>query len=196
VRGGGSGNVAVALAYGAVLAAAGCAFGPISGGHFNPAVTVALLAARRIAPGKAVFYVVSQLLGAALGAFFLALVYKGSAFASGPPFLGACDLDGVSYRAGCAIEAVLTFLLVTVVFATAVDEEGPGALAPVAIGLTVTLGVLWAGPLTGAAINPARAFGPAVASGHWANHSAYWLGPLIGALAAGLLYEYVFYKGK
>jgi MIP family channel proteins len=186
------GVTGIAFAHGLTIMAMAYAFGRVSGGHFNPAVTSAMLATRRIGPAKGIFYIVSQLLGAALAGLLLLAIYRGSPWVSAPPYLGACDLSQVSFRAGFVIEAVLTFFLVFVIFTTAVDERGPAATAPIAIGLTITLGILWAGPLTGAAINPARAFGPAVASGHWANHLVYWLGPLLGGSIAGLLYEYLF----
>jgi MIP family channel proteins len=190
---GGLGVTGIAFAHGLTIMAMAYAFGAISGGHFNPAVTTAMLVNRRIGPAKGVVYIVSQLLGAALAGLLLRAIYHGSPWVSASPFLGACDLDAnVSFHTGVIIEAVLTFFLITVIYATAVDSRGSGITAPIAIGLTITLGILWAGPLTGAAINPARAFGPAVATGHWANHLVYWVGPLAGGTIAGLLYEYLF----
>jgi len=94
-----------------------------------------------------------------------------------------------------ALEAVTTFFLVLTVFATAVDEKGAfRSIAGFGIGLSITLGILVAGPLTGAALNPARAFGPALASTHWANHGVYWVGPLAGGFVAGLLYDSLYLK--
>ncbi len=94
-----------------------------------------------------------------------------------------------------ALEAVTTFFLVLTVFATAVDEKGAfRSIAGFGIGLSITLGILVAGPLTGAALNPARAFGPALAATHWANHGVYWVGPLAGGFAAGLLYDSLYLK--
>ena len=93
------------------------------------------------------------------------------------------------------LEAITTFFLVLVVFATAVDEKGTfRAIAGFGIGLTITLGILVAGPFTGAALNPARAFGPALAASHWANWGVYWVGPLAGGFLAGLLYDSLFLK--
>ncbi|MGH9681354.1 MAG: aquaporin, partial [Candidatus Acidiferrales bacterium] len=101
--------------------------------------------------------------------------------------------SGVSRTNGMILEAVMTFFLVFVVFATAVDERGAfNKVAGFAIGLTVTIGVLLGGPFTGAALNPARAFGPALAANHWTNHGVYWIGPLAGGVVAGWLYDTIF----
>jgi MIP family channel proteins len=188
------GVTGIALAHGLTIMAMAYTFGGVSGGHFNPAVTAAMLVTRRMGPTKGLFYVISQLLGAALAGLLLLAIYKESPWIQNAPFLGACDLGRVSFRAGTLIEFVLTFFLVTVIFATAV-EGSAGNCAPIAIGLTITAGILWAGPLTGAAINPARAFGPAIATGHWANHPVYWIGPIAGGVVAGLLHDY-FFKSK
>src|SRR5438876_750917 len=97
--------------------------------------------------------------------------------------------------AGMSLEALTTFFLVLVVFATAIDEKGAfKAIAGFGIGLTITIGILVAGPLTGAALNPARAFGPALAANHWAHHGVYWIGPLAGGFIAGLLYDGLYLK--
>ena len=103
--------------------------------------------------------------------------------AGGTPDLG----KGISPVIGIVVEAVLTFFLVSVIFGTAVDERAPKSIYPLAIGLTIALDIMAGGPLTGAAMNPARTFGSAIASGHWDNHLVYWIGPLIGgAVGAGV----------
>ncbi len=192
VRGGESGNVTVALAYGAGTAAVLYAFGPISGGHFNPAVTGAMLLNRRIDAIKAVFYISSQLLGAALaGQFLRAVMHERPELFSGPVYLGACDLARVGFKAATLLEAVATFFIVSALY-PALSEPGTPGTAPLAAGLAVSAAVLAIGPLTGAAFNPARAFGPAVATGHWANWYVYWAGPLVGAAAASFLQERLF----
>ena len=90
------------------------------------------------------------------------------------------------------MEVIVTFALVFVIFATAVDSRGIGTMAPLAIGLTVAIDHLLAVPITGASMNPARSFGPALVSGSWADHWIYWIGPLLGGVLAGLLYQFVF----
>jgi glycerol uptake facilitator-like aquaporin len=146
---------------------------------------------------KGLFYIASQLLGAALAGLFLkAILHAHPEICSSAPFLGACDLSGVGFKGGTLIEAVTTFFLVSSIYGTAVDARGFGATAPIAIGLTITLSILATGPLTGAALNPARAFGPAVATGHWANWFVYWIGPAAGACAASLLHENLFLEIK
>jgi aquaporin Z len=110
--------------------------------------------------------------------------------------LGTPDLgSGISRTSGMIFEGVMTFFLVFVVFATAVDPRGAfNKVAGFAIGLTITMGALFGGPFTGAALNPARAFGPALAANHWNNHGVYWIGPLAGGVAAGWLYDILFLK--
>jgi MIP family channel proteins len=184
------GLVEIALAHGLAIALMVSALGAISGGHFNPAVTAAMWVTRRIDSIGAVGYVVAQLAGAILAALALTLLYPEGLRAAanlGTPALGPT----VDLLPGIGIEAVLTFFLVIVIFGTAVDRRGPH-LGGFAIGLTITMDILAGGPLTGAAMNPARAFGPALVSGNWADHIVWWIGPLVGAVAAGLLYHYVF----
>lgn len=186
--------VGIALAHGLAIAAMVASLGHISGGHFNPAVTIAMWLNKKITPDKGFAYIVSQLAGGSLGAVALKCIYPNVARAA---WLGTPALDaGLSFHQGICIEAILTFFLIFVIFGTAVDSRGAGRLAPFAIGLTITLAILMGGPLTGVAINPARAFGPALVSGHWLNHSVYWIGPILGAAIAGWVYNYIFLKGK
>jgi MIP family channel proteins len=164
------------------------AFGAISGGHFNPAVTVAVRLAGRIEWTHAAAYVVAQLVGAAAAGYLLLAVMPEAA--SKASFVGTPTLDpAISIAAGIAIEAVLTLLLVLTVFGTAIDARAP-RLGGMAIGLAVAADVLMGGPLTGAAMNPARWFGPALASGQWDNWFVWWVGPLIGAIVAAVIYRY------
>ncbi|MBI4338903.1 MAG: MIP family channel protein [Chloroflexi bacterium] len=181
--------VAIALAHGLAIAIMVAATAHISGGHINPAVTVAAIVTRKMGLAKGAMYVVAQLIGAALGAYLLAATIP-DAKAAG---LGAHALgNGVTAGAGLVIETILTFVLVFVVFATAIDTRGPGNLAPFAIGTAVLVIHLIAVPLTGASVNPARSFGPALVSGQWANHWVYWAGPLVGGSVAGIVYQTVF----
>jgi len=183
------GLLGVALAHGLAIAVMVSATGGISGGHLNPAVTFGVLVGGRIGLKDSLAYWVAQLAGGAAAGFLLLCLLGDnsqsatSIVAKGTPNLG----EGVSWSKGIVIEAVLTFFLVFVVYGSAVDARAP-KIGGLAIGLTVALDILFGGPLTGAAMNPARTFGPALASGHWANHAVYWIGPLLGGGAAGLIY--------
>lgn len=181
------GLLGVALAHGLVLAVLVSALGPVSGGHFNPAVTLAIWIMGRIPPARAALYVVAQLIGALAAGFALKAVFPDAWQASnvGSPALGA----GISPTIGIAVEAVLTALLVLVVIGTAVDARAP-KIGGLAIGLAVGADILVGGPLTGAAMNPARWFGPAVAAGAYADWYVWWIGPAIGAAIAALVYRY------
>lgn len=187
---GGPGLVGVALAHGLALAVLVSAFGAVSGAHFNPAVTVAVRLAGRIEWSRAAMYVIAQLIGALGAGLALRAVFPESSWSPtniGTPALG----DGIGAGAGIAIEAVLTVLLILTVFGTAIDPRAP-KIGGLAIGLAVAADILMGGPLTGAAMNPARWFGPAVASGTYADWYVWWIGPLIGAIVAAVLYRYVF----
>ncbi|MBI5225655.1 aquaporin [Candidatus Micrarchaeota archaeon] len=180
------GLVGVALAHGLVLMSMIYATGHISGAHVNPAVTVAMWVNRKIETKKAALYIASQLLGACAAGFFLL-----GLFPAGPAHLGVPDLGGGidSFR-GIAIEAVMTFFLVFTIFSVAVDKRAPAGVYGGAIGLVLTFDILFGGALTGGAMNPARAFGPALASGYWTNQLVYWIGPLLGAVVAALVWKY------
>lgn len=181
--------VAIALAHGLAITVLVAATAGISGGHVNPAVTFGAFLAGRISLARGALYVAAQLLGATVGALLLmAVIPAGSQGALGAHGLG----PGVSPRAGLLTEAVLTFALVFVVFATALDPRGLTHLAPLAIGFTVLVDHLVGVPISGASMNPARSFGPAIAAGAWAHHWIYWIGPLLGAAIAALLYQQMF----
>lgn len=184
--------IGVALAHGLAIAIMVSALGHISGGHFNPAVTFGFLVTRRIEPLLAVVYWIAQLAGAALAALLVKLLLPRVATDAvhlGVPALGG----GINAGAGFALEAILTFFLVWVVFATAVDPGGTfKSIAGLAIGLTITMDILFAGPLTGGAMNPARAFGPQLVGDHWANGWVWYSGPLVGGAVAALAYEYLY----
>ena len=177
----------IGLAHGLTIGVMVAALGGISGGHFNPAVTFGFVITGRLPLVRGVAYWASQLAGAALAGFLIVGLFGADAAASGTPDLGT-NVSGV---AGIVIEAVITFFLVLVIFGTAVDERAPKNVYPLAIGFTIALDIMATGPLTGAAINPARWFGPAVAAGHWANGLVYIVGPLVGGGLAALLQHFV-----
>jgi MIP family channel proteins len=191
---GGIGLLGIALANGLAYAILISALGHISGGHFNPAITIGYWVTRRLTTLDSVGYWVAQLAGATAAAFYLKLVVPEDI--ANNVFLGTPELMRDFPRwSGMALEGVATFFLVLVFFATIVDERGSfRSVAGFGIGLTVTLGILVAGPLTGGALNPARAFGPEVASNHWLNWGIYWVGPLGGGFLAGLLYDSLYLR--
>jgi aquaporin TIP len=180
--------LAIAAGFGIAVAIMVAATGHISGAHINPAVTVSLLAAGKIKPADAAVYGVSQLVGAVLGALACeALLGKGAA-AEGATTVTTAKL---SLLQGMALEAVLTFILVLVIFGTAVDMRAQ-KMPALFIGATVAADILVGGPFTGASMNPARSFGPALIGGVWKHHWVYWVGPLLGGALAGLLYSTLF----
>jgi aquaporin TIP len=185
----GSGLVGVALAHGIILAVMVSALGHISGAHFNPAITFGFLITRRIAPLLAVAYWISQFSAAVVAALLLKWIYPDNV--SDAAKLGAPVLNSqITVGAGFVLEAIMTFFLVWVVFATAADPRGAFAIiAGFAIGLTIAADILIGGPLTGAAMNPGRAFGPQLVQNVWSNGWIWYIGPLLGGGLAALVYE-------
>jgi MIP family channel proteins len=186
------GIAAIAFAHGLTIMAFAFAYGPVSGGHMNPAVTVGVLAAGAISAGEAAGYIVSQLIGGVVGALFLFAVLGGAETGLGTPALAHNLTLGVTTltitpAAGFVIEAVLAFFLVTVVLSTAVAGRA-GNLAPLAIGMTLTLNIIMGGALTGAAFNPARALGPMIVTGKLGDAWLYVLAPLVGAGVAAFVH--------
>jgi aquaporin Z len=194
--GDGGNLVAVGLAHGLAIALMAGALGAISGGHFNPAVTISMLATGNVKLMRAGVYVVAQLLGGIAGAGILTLIFPALGEIGrnnigvnlGVPGLG----PDVTQFGGVLIEAVMTFFLVLVIFGTAVDPRGPKAIAPLLIGLTISMDIIFGGRITGAAMNPARAFGPEVVQQDFTNFWIYWIGPIIGGLVAAFLYTFLF----
>jgi aquaporin Z len=186
------GIAAVAFAHGLTIMAFAFAYGSVSGGHMNPAVTVGVLAAGAMRANEAIGYILSQFVGGIAGALLLRAVLGGTATGLGMPALahnlalGATSLT-VTPVAGFMIEAVLAFFLVTVVLSTAVAGRA-GSLAPLAIGMTLTFNILMGGALTGAPFNPARAFGPMVATGNFRGAWLYLTAPIVGAIVAAALH--------
>jgi glycerol uptake facilitator protein len=185
----GIGLVGVSLAFGMAAIAVVYAMGYISGSHINPAVTVACWVTRRMDTNLAVFYIISQLVGATVAGFALKTIYP-QAVASvhlGTTFLGS----GVPPARGMLMEFAITFLLVLTVFATAIDRRASKAFAGLCIGFAILFGVMIGGAVTGGSMNPARTFGPALASGFFKDHFVYWVAPILGGIAAALFYERV-----
>jgi aquaporin Z len=181
------GLLGIALAHGIILSVMISAFGSISGGHFNPAVTFGVMVAGRIPVSLGLQYVLVQLIGGVAAGLLLHFVFPSELCASvhlGTPAVAS----GVSLGTAVFLEAILTFALVTSVFGTAIDPRAP-KIGGFGIGLTVLVGILVAGPFTGASMNPARTFGPGLVAGFWENHWVYWVGPLLGGGLAGLVYE-------
>jgi aquaporin Z len=188
-----SGLVGIALAHGLTIAVMASAVGHISGGHFNPAVTLGFLVTRRMAPALAGVYWGAQLAGGVLGALALRATFPSEAnLDSGVPTLN----ETIGPGSGMLLEALLTFFLVWVIFATAADPGGAfKSIAGLAIGLTITIDILAAGPLTGAAMNPARALGPELVQNVWDDFWIYIVGPALGATVAALAYDWLYLRG-
>ena len=186
------GVVGIALAQGLAIAVMVSAVGHISGGHFNPAVTLGFLVTGRLHAILAVVYWVAQFAGAVAAAAILRWIFNDATEGNlGSPVLS----PSIEPEAGLIIEALLTFFLVWVFFATAADPRGTfKSIAGLAIGLTITFDILGGGPLTGAAMNPARAFGPELVEGEWADWWVYWVGPLMGGGIAALAYDLLYLR--
>ncbi len=182
--------VAVALAFGLAMALLVSTLNHVSGALFNPALTLGLWVTRRLDTLNTVAYIVAQLIGAVLAALALVALFPENLRDNvnlGTPLLGG----GVTFAQGVGIEGILTAFLMLAVFGTLLDKRGP-SVGGFGVGLVLTMDILAAGRFTGAAVNPARAFGPALMDSTWDDHLVYWIGPIIGAVAAALLYHYVF----
>ena len=177
-------HLGVALAFGLVITVLIVATGHLSGAHFNPAVTLALACIRRFPWREVPFYITGQLLGAIIGAFTLRLLFGLTAS------LGATLPQGDPIQS-LEMEFLMTAGLVFVITAVATDPRVPTPLAALAIGATVALGALWGGPISGASMNPARSFGPALVAGIWSEQWIYWLGPITGAVMGALTYQMI-----
>ncbi|HET7189648.1 MAG TPA: aquaporin [Gemmatimonadaceae bacterium] len=186
-----NGLLVAAIAHGLILGIMITATMRISG-HLNPAVTLGFLATRRIEPMMAMVYIVAQLLGAAVAAWALKAVFPAE-IATATRLGGQSVAIELSASQAILCEFIATFFLTFVVFGTAVDPAAP-KVGGFAIGLTVTADILAIGPLTGASMNPARSFGPAVVSGVLEGQAIYWIGPILGSVAAALLYDGLFLR--
>jgi len=185
VYGGALGTVGIALVFGLVIMTMVYAVGHLSGAHINPAVTVAFTLTRHFPAREAAVYVAAQLAGAVLGALLLAAVWTDH-----PADLGA-TVPSVGSGSALAYETALTALLMFVIMAVATDTRAVGAAAAIAIGGVIGLDALFGGPVTGASMNPARSFGPALVSGEWSQLWIYLLGPVAGAALGAIAYQLV-----
>lgn len=184
---GSSGTLTIALAHGVGMAVIISAFMNISGAHFNPAVSLGAFIAGKLDGRGLGRYIGAQLVGGIVGAALVRLLFPTQAVSTaggGTPQL-AFNVDMLH---AVALEAVFTFILVTVVFGTAISSEAP-KIGGFGIGLAIFVAALIIGPITGAALNPARAFGPALVSMTWHSQVVYWIGPLLGGAAAGWLWK-------
>jgi MIP family channel proteins len=192
----GGGLVLIALAHGLAIGTMVTAVGHVSGGHFNPAVSVAAWVTRRLTSVELFAYLVAQFAGGIVGAAVLRLVVPVDAWE--PASLGATLVaPALSDAQAITIEAILTFFLVWVVFATAIDPEGAFAkVAGLAIGFVIAMDIMMGGPFTGASMNPARSLGPAVAAGEYTGVWVYFIGPVIGAALAAVSYDLVILRRR
>jgi MIP family channel proteins len=189
----GGGLVQVALAHGLILGIMITATMRVSG-HLNPAVTCGFLVTRRIEPIMGGLFIAGQVLGAIVAAYALKGLFSTAAWEAVQGTRQVIATD-VSWGQAFTLEAIATFFLVFVVFGTAVDREAP-KVGGFAIGLTLTAGILAIGPLTGGSMNPARSFGPAVASQIYEAQAIHWLGPIVGGIVAALVYDRIFLPGE
>lgn len=195
---GGSDLVAIALAHGLTIAVMVSLMAHISGGVFNPAIQVALWVTGKMPTARSAVYIVAQVAGGGAAAYVLKYIAPTALF-DAPTVHGGLPAVAAALAVGKAvvIEALLTFFLVWAVFATAVDERGPFAkTAGFTIGLVITLDIFAAGKYTGAAMNPARWFGPALATGDWTNWWVWIVGPIAGGIIAGVGYWFLYLRDR
>ena len=193
LQGAGGGLLATALASGLAIAVMSIAFSHVSGAHFNPAVTIGFWITKRMSTMEVLGYWIAQMLGGIVAAFCLkAMLPREDAWQ--PALGGTPDLVRDFTRLpAMGLEALITFFLVLIYFATTSEDNiDSRSLSGLAVGLVYTIGILVAAPFTGAALNPARAFGPALASTHWSNQGVYWVGPIAGGCVAGLIYDVLY----
>ena len=183
----------IALAHGGAIGLMVYTFGHVSGAHINPAVTISMMVTKRIGITDGIAYIASQLIGAVAAAATLKVILPelGAKVNFGTQG-GPSDLLNNSISSGLAVEAILTFFLVLVIFMTAVHKKASPGWHGFTIGGMIFLNHLVAVPLTGASVNPARTFGPALISGFWEFHWMYWTAPILGGIIAGLIMNYVY----
>jgi aquaporin Z len=187
------GNLWAAVSYGIAYGALIAALGRVSGGHFNPAVSTAHWSTHRFGPFDALTYIFAQVAGAIAAAYTLRIAFPNSVQFLGPPMLGPDTTRGPAML----IEAAMTLALVLSLWTTVVDRKRPRWwLGGIASAISIAIAVFFGAPYTGAALNPARAIGPAVAAHQWAYQPVYWIGPLAGAVLAASLYDLLFHRKR
>lgn len=188
VAGPGYDSLATPLAFGLALLIVAAAIGHVSGGHVNPAVTLGLAVTGRFPWRYVPAYVVAQFLGAVLGALATWASF-GAAGRDDANLAVTVPAGGVGTGQALLVEALVTFILVLVVVSVATDDRVPSSLAPIAVGAALAIGVFIAGPVTGGAVNPVRALGPALVAGRFSDLWIYIVGPLVGGVLAALVYD-------
>lgn len=184
------GLIGIAIASGLIVMAMVYATKHISGAHINPAVTISMFITRRMNLTDSISYIIAQITGAIVASLLILSIFPPNIIDFN---LGATSLaSDINTTSGIIIEAILTFILVFTIFGSAVDKRAPKGFAGFAIGTAVLLAILIGGPITGASMNPARSFGPALASGYWTDQAVYWIGPIIGGTVAALAYDNLF----
>ena len=185
------GGIGVALATGLALTSMIYAVFHLSGGHLNPAVTLAVWLAQKISSRVAVFYIIAQILASLAAAGLLLWIFGPDArqFSLGGPVIGV----GVSVKTAVIVEAILTATLIFAVFATMIDKRGSVNFGPLVVGLVLTVSAIFAGSISGAALNPARAFGPLVISKSYSDLAVWIIGPATGSIF-GIIYDFLFLR--
>lgn len=186
IEGSSAGLITVALAHGLTIMIFAYAYGHISGAHINPAVTLGLTAAGKFDPIKAVYYIVAQLLGAIVAGFTLRFVFGGPVNDLGVTVI---NYSLTNIGGAFVLEMIGAFFLVNTVLNAAISGRA-GNLAPLAIGMTVAVCIMFYGPVTGGSVNPARTIGPAVATGIYTDVWVYIVATILGGVLAGLLYRF------
>lgn len=187
--GGAYDSLAIALAFGLALAIVVASVGHVSGAHVNPAVTLGLAATGRFPWRYTPHYVGAQLVGAVLAAFATWLTFGGQGGRSEASLAGTYPVQGVGDLQAFTVEILITFILVFVVISVATDERAPAAIAPIAVGFALAVGVFIAGPVTGGSVNPARSLGPMLVAADLTSVWLYILGPIIGGVLGALTYD-------
>ncbi len=186
----GLGLLGISIAFGIVVIAVIYATSYVSGSHVNPAVTVSFWITKRMEPNTAIMYIISQIAGASLAGLALKTLFPDAAKTV---YLGTCVLaPGVSIARGVLMEFIISFLLIFTIYGTLVDKRASAGFAGIAVGLVVLFGAMIGGTISGGAMNPARVFGPALASGQFTHHYVWWIGPILGGIAAGFVYDKLF----
>jgi MIP family channel proteins len=182
-------SLAVALAFGLALAVVVAAVGHVSGAHVNPAVTLGMAAMGKFPWQYVPHYVGAQLVGAVLAAVATWITFGGAGARSEAKLAATYPAQGVGDLQAFVVEILITFILVFVVMAVATDERAPAAIAPIAVGFALAVGVFIAGPVSGGSVNPARSLGPMIVAGDLSSVWLYVLGPIIGGVLGALLYD-------